>query len=249
MRVQNGGNVGIGTATPEYQTQVNGSGQTTAALTDAGNKGGSILIADTGPAVGNGGALLFAAAVDNGFIPGCAIKSLLVNGNSNGRSDLAFSTRNAVSDTSLTERMRILSTGNVGIGTALPLYQLQLSTDSAAKPSTNTWTIASDERLKTVLGDYEKGLDAICALRPVRYQHNGLGGMPADGKEHISIVAQEAQEVFPECIGTFSGKLHEDDEEETELLSYNGHAVTFALINAVRELKARVEALESQIGQ
>lgn len=135
------------------------------------------------------------------------------------------------------------SGGNVGIGTTTPSYQLQLSTDSAAKPSTNTWTIASDARLKTVLGDYKKGLDAICALRPVRYEYNGLGGMPADGKEHISIVAQEAQEVFPECIGTFVGKLHEDDEEETELLNYNGHAVTFALINAVRELKARLDAL------
>jgi hypothetical protein len=144
---------------------------------------------------------------------------------------------------SQSERMRITTSGNVGIGTTTPSYQLQLSTDSAAKPSTNTWTIASDERLKTVLGDYEKGLDEICALRPVRYEYNGLGGMQADGKEHISIVAQEAREVFPECIGTFSGKLREDDEEETELLNYNGHAVTFALINAVRELKARLDAL------
>jgi hypothetical protein len=136
--------------------------------------------------------------------------------------------------------------GNVGIGTASPAYQLQLSTDSAAKPATNTWTIASDARLKTVLGDYEKGLDAICALRPVRYKYNGFGGMVADGKEHISIVAQEAQEVFPECIGTFQGKLHGDDEQETELLNYNGHAITFALINAIKELKAKIDIFEAR---
>ena len=135
--------------------------------------------------------------------------------------------------------------GNVGIGLSNPTSQLQLSTDSAAKPSTNTWTIVSDARLKTVLGDYEKGLDAICALRPVRYEYNGLGGMVADGKEHISIVAQEAVEAFPECIGTFQGKLHEGDEEDTELLNYNGHAVTFALINAIKELRARIETLEA----
>jgi hypothetical protein len=135
--------------------------------------------------------------------------------------------------------------GNVGIGTS-PAYQLQLSTDSAAKPTTNTWTIASDARLKTVLGDYEKGLDAICALRPVRYKYNGFGGMVADGKEHISIVAQEAQEVFPECIGTFQGKLHGDDEQETELLNYNGHAITFALINAIKELKAKIDIFEAR---
>ena len=39
-------------------------------------------------------------------------------------------------------------TGNVGIGTSSPSYKLHLSTDSAAKPSTNTWTVSSDERLK-----------------------------------------------------------------------------------------------------
>jgi hypothetical protein len=43
----------------------------------------------------------------------------------------------------------ITTGGNVGIGTASPAYQLQLSSDSAAKPSTNTWTISSDARLKT----------------------------------------------------------------------------------------------------
>ena len=39
--------------------------------------------------------------------------------------------------------------GNVGIGTSSPAYKLHLSSDSAAKPSTNTWTISSDSRLKT----------------------------------------------------------------------------------------------------
>ena len=70
--------------------------------------------------------------------------------------------------------------------------------------------------------------------------------MVADGKEHISIVAQEAQEVFPECIGTFQGKLHGDDEQETELLNYNGHAITFALINAIKELKAEIDILKAR---
>lgn len=339
MRITTGGNVGIGTPSPTYQTQVSGSGQTTAALTDSGNKGGSVLIADTGVSPGNGGALLFAAQVANGAVPGCAIKSLLINGLTNGQSDLAFCTRNSTGDTSLTERMRINASGNIGIGTGStirsilntnvgtitgpavtagltlsatysgvtavnsidwnysgqtsspvrlgatfnsdgtgmemvfytstsftsngservridkdgnvgigtpsPAYRLQLSTDSAAKPTTNTWTIASDARLKTVRGEYEKGLAEICALRPVRYEYNGKGGFAADGAEHISILAQEAQEVFPECVNTFRGKL-EEDGEEVDLLNYNGHAITFALINAIKELKAKIDILEAR---
>lgn len=145
----------------------------------------------------------------------------------------------------LTERMQITSSGNVGIGTASPAYQLQLSTDSAAKPTTNTWTIASDARLKTVRGQYKKGLAEICALRPVRYEYNGKAGFIADGKDKVSILAQELMQVFPECIDTFKGKL-EEDGPEIDLYNYNGHAITFALINAIKELKAKIDILEAR---
>jgi len=139
--------------------------------------------------------------------------------------------------------------GNVGIGTTSPSYQLQLSTDSAAKPSTNTWTIASDARIKKETGEYTKGLDAVCALRPVTYEYNGAAGFEADGKENISIIAQEAIEHFPECVGTFNAKLNEGDEDETELFNWNGHALTFALVNAIKELKAQNDDLRARVAQ
>ena len=147
--------------------------------------------------------------------------------------------------TSGSERMRITSTGNVGIGLTAPAYQLQLSTDSAAKPSTNTWTIASDARIKTETGEYTKGLDAVLSLRPVTYRYNGKAGMVDDGEDKISIIAQEAITAFPECVGSYMTKLEEDDEEETEVLNWNGHALTFALVNAIKELTARIETLEN----
>ena len=141
--------------------------------------------------------------------------------------------------------MYISTAGYVGIG-LVPSYRLQLSTDSAAKPSTNTWTIASDARIKNVTGEYTKGLDAVCALRPVTYTYNGAAGFDADSGENISIIAQEAKEHFPECVGTFSAKLNTEDEEETELYNWNGHALTFALVNAIKELNDRLRALESK---
>ena len=137
------------------------------------------------------------------------------------------------------------SGNNVGIGTSSPSYQLQLSTDSAAKPTTNTWTIASDSRLKTVKGEYQKGLAEICQVRPVSYEYNGKAGFIADGKDKVSILAQELMQVFPECVDTFKGKL-EEDGPEIDLYNYNGHAITFALINAIKELKAKIDILEAR---
>lgn len=140
----------------------------------------------------------------------------------------------------------VLSSGFVGIGTSTPSHQLRLSTDSAAKPTTNTWTIASDERIKTNIAPYTKGLNELMQVEPITYDYNGKGGFLA-GPGGVSILAQQLQPVFPECISTFTGKLNEDDVSDTELLAYDGHAITFALINAVKELGARVEALEAQI--
>ena len=156
-----------------------------------------------------------------------------------------FAVNNAAYSGAPSVAMTVLGSGNVGIGTTGPSYQLELSTDSAAKPSTNTWTIASDARIKTETGEYTKGLDAVLSLRPVTYRYNGKAGMVDNGEDKISIIAQEAINAFPECVGSYMTKLNEDDEEETEVLNWNGHALTFALVNSIKELAARLEALEN----
>lgn len=245
LRITSGGNVGIGTNNPSDILTVVGKvslGNDFAEPASASERGYlNLLVNDANSDIlfvdrGNGATRLgintsdsrnFTHVTDTAFV-----------WRTGGTSYSGFATG--------TERMRITSGGNVGIGTNNPTYQLQLSTDSAAKATTNTWTIASDERIKTNIQDYTKGLDEIKQVRPITYDYNGLGGNPA-GLGGISIVAQELQSIFPECVGTFSAKLNPDDEQETELLNYNGHAITFALINAIKELATKVETLEAEI--
>jgi hypothetical protein len=126
MRINSSAQIGIGTSSPVYQTQIYGSGQTTAALTDAGNKGGSLLLNTPAVVAGDGGALLIGAG-GSGAKPFAAIKGLLTDGGNNTTGDFAFSTRNASTDTALTERMRITAGGNVGIGTSAPTYKLSVA--------------------------------------------------------------------------------------------------------------------------
>lgn len=152
------------------------------------------------------------------------------------------------------KRATITNDGKLGIGTTSPSYQLQLSTDSAAKLTTNTWFTTSDQRLKKDIKPFSDGLGVILRINPVYYRYNGLMNTPTE-KENIGIIAQEIQKVAPYTIGTFKAKLQDNDEKETELLSFNSHALTFVLINAVKELnkeltelKAHVSALSGQGG-
>jgi len=137
-----------------------------------------------------------------------------------------------------TKHVMSLNGGNVGIGTTNPSYQLELSTDSAAKPTSNTWTIVSDERLKEDIQPFTDGLDTVVQINPVSYRLNGKAARPR-GAEGIGVVAQDVINIAPYTISTFMAKLEPEDAEKTEFYSFDSSPFTFVLINAIKELKAQ----------
>jgi hypothetical protein len=122
MRIDNAGNVGIGTSSPSTKVMVLGASETTSAPTNAGTKASTLLVMGGTEGVGSGGTVAF-GAFSQTF---AAIKGFITDASSSSIGDLCFSTRNAVGDTSLTERMRIDSAGRVGIGTSSPEANLEI---------------------------------------------------------------------------------------------------------------------------
>lgn len=227
LRITSNGNVGIGTTSPSGALHVATFGQYSYF---SGNSGGTAIADVQGLSIGwnkSSGAGETIIAYNKG-------------GGSTG--GLAFSNNDGGV---YNERMRITSGGNVGIGTTSPSYQLQLSTDSAAKPTSALWTIASDERIKENINSYTKGLNELLKINPITYDYNGLGGFKK-GKGGVGIIAQEIAEILPDSVSSIKGKLNETDEEEIDILNFNGHELTYILINAVKELKAEIEILKNK---
>jgi Chaperone of endosialidase len=64
-----------------------------------------------------------------------------------------------------------------------------------------------------------------------------------DGTEFTGLIAQEVETIFPDMVKKRAGYI--DGQPVPDLRSLDTTALIFALVNAVKELKARVEALEA----
>jgi len=157
-----------------------------------------------------------------------------------------FAVGNGTSDGSRTNAFNVDTLGRIGLGNSSPSYQLQLSLNSAAKPTSSSWTVVSDERVKTNIQDYTTGLSEILQINPKTFDYNGKAGFDQT-TGNIGIIAQEVKDIMPETISTYEAKLNEEDTEETELFNFDAHPIQFALINAVKELSAKIQVLETKI--
>jgi hypothetical protein len=133
---------------------------------------------------------------------------------------------------------------NAGSGNNWGIY---IANGGAAKPGGGSWTATSDSRVKTILGQYTRGLAEVLQLNVVDYEYNGKGGHAADGKRLTGVVAQEVQQVFPEMVSSRSDKLEETDDEKTDILMVDNSALVYALVNSVKELKAELDLAKQRI--
>ena len=118
--------------------------------------------------------------------------------------------------------------GNDG-GSTINALTFDMS-DAGAATFNNNVTAFSDERLKDNIETLEDGLAKVEQLRGVTYTR--------DGRENIGVIAQEVEKILPEIV------LTADDEMGTKSVDYS--RITAVLIEAVKDLSARVKELENK---
>jgi hypothetical protein len=154
-------------------------------------------------------------------------------------------------------------------------FELGTDQQAYKSGGSNSWIVTSDARIKNVVGDYKNGLAAVVSLKPVRYTFKGndtteppsntrtgeeedlTKGAPkvpyvnssnyvsaVDQTEYIGLVAQDAELLMPEVV--IKKKGHIDGLPVDDLRSLDTTPLLFALVNAIKELKARIEVLEAK---
>jgi hypothetical protein len=99
-----------------------------------------------------------------------------------------------------------------------------------------SWAAVSDERLKKNIEPLTYGLAEITQIAPVRFDYNDDS---SEGSKRIGFIAQDVLGVIPEAVSgtedTFYGL------SATELIP--------ALVNAIKELNTKVEALQARVAE
>lgn len=125
-------------------------------------------------------------------------------------------------------------TGTLNIGTGKITYD-----PSAVTPqlyvtgtiyATSNITAFSDERLKKNIQNIDGALDLVKRMRGVRFEDES-------GRKYVGLIAQETQKVVPEAVV---------EHEDSGYLAVAYQNLVSVLVNAVKELSERVEALENK---
>ena len=118
--------------------------------------------------------------------------------------------------------------------------------------NSSSWHTTSDRRLKKNIVDSPKGLTEINQIRVVNFEYKEKEeidmsefpladdpiqvrlGKGKEGKVQTGFIAQEVEAILPECINTTTKGAKTVDTDP----------IVWALVNAVKELSAKVETLE-----
>lgn len=277
MRINELGNVGIGTSAPSAKLEVTGailatSNQTThnqgayLEWNKDGSSGKTYLVNQKG--LGGGGFSFCEVSTANTLTERMGIdgsgnvyigggltandgvaasisggKQVLLGGGANTGSEVKF-TYSGVSHFTVYNKGNNLLTfanasGSYYTNTAgFPIMTISTSGDltiqgSAFKPGGGSWVATSDLRLKENVKNYNDGLAQLLKINPVTYHYNAASGYNTT-PQYVGVIAQDIKQIAPYMVGTYV-------KDGVEYYNVDNTAMTYMLINAVKEQQTQIE--------
>jgi len=132
--------------------------------------------------------------------------------------------------------------GNVGIGTVLPGYMLDVQggdINASANVRAAGTVLTSDIRLKRNVVNLENGISSVMQLRPVTYQKKANLESVDYSKNEMGFIAQEVQKLFPQLV------VEGNDKDRILALDYN--SLIAVLTRAIQEQQKLIEEQKTKL--
>lgn len=129
------------------------------------------------------------------------------------------------------DRLTVQSNGFVGINTAFPGFTFEVN-GTAGKPGGGSWSVSSDERLKTNIQTLTGSLETLLKLRGVSFEYKDPEKIHEIAGLRVGLVAQEVEQVIPDWVSA-----GDDGYKKLTVRGFEAMAV-----EALRELRDEKDA-------
>ncbi len=129
----------------------------------------------------------------------------------------------------------------VGIGTDIPTAQLHTTggvrfshfgAGTMQTDANGNVSVSSDERLKNIQGDFDRGLEDLLQLRPIEYKWKKETGYDTENS-YYGFSAQNVQMSIPEAVG----------KDNRGFLTLADRPILATVVNAIKEQQQQIDAL------